>query len=124
MCDDPENTHGMLMTGAITIVANVLVYLGYRKIKQTKIKHKKKECDIAFASYQKKSETVNNYLVENQIFYNSSYNNENKNRGLVIIEAYYGLADHIYSVEAGLLKFSIPDTSAEYANQQILPVTK
>ena len=43
----------------------------------------------------------------------------------MIIEAYYGLADHIYQIEAGLLLFSMPQTAEEYSNKlQILPVTK
>ena len=47
-----------------------------------------------------------------------------KNRGLIIVEAYYGLADHIYQIEAGLLMYSIPKTPQEYAKCQVAPVTK
>ena len=53
------------MTGAITLVANILVYLGYKKAKQSKLKHKKKELDIAYAYYQKKADNVNQYLIDN-----------------------------------------------------------
>lgn len=41
-------------------------------------------------------------------------NAELKNRGLIIVEAYFGLAEHIYQVEAGLLRYKIPESVEEY----------
>ena len=58
------------------------------------------------------------------MFFHSSFNHETRTRGLIIIEAYYGLADHIYQIEAGVLVYSLPDDAKEYSNAQILPVTK
>jgi hypothetical protein len=47
-----------------------------------------------------------------------------KNRGLIIVEAYYGLADHIYQIEAGMLMYSIPTNVHEYSKCQVAPVSK
>jgi hypothetical protein len=41
---------------------------------------------------------------------------EAANQGLIIVEAYYGLADHIYQIEAGLTRFKIPESVPEYLN--------
>lgn len=49
------------------------------------------------------------------MFYHSSYNNESRTRGLIVIEAYYGLADHIYQVEAGTLLYKFPENAQEYS---------
>jgi ABC-type nickel/cobalt efflux system permease component RcnA len=103
MCKDTENTSGMMMTGAIAILANIGTYFAFRRLKQSKKKHIKKEHDIAFSRFQTKSDQVNTYIRENQLFYNSSYNTETRQRGLIIIEAYYGLADHIYQIEGDLI---------------------
>jgi hypothetical protein len=48
------------------------------------------------------------YIRKNQLFYNKSLNYERDNRGLIILEAYFGLADHIYHIDAGILTYSIP----------------
>jgi hypothetical protein len=49
---------------------------------------------------------------------------ESTNQGLIIVEAYYGLADQIYQIEAGLNIFKIPESVTEYLNCQVIPVTK
>jgi hypothetical protein len=43
---------------------------------------------------------------------------------LVIIEAYYGLSEHIYKIEAGMIRYKLPESAQEYANNQLIPVTK
>ena len=48
------------------------------------------------------------------IFFNSSLNHERSNRGLVILEAYVGLADHIYHIDAGVMVYKIPTNIREY----------
>jgi hypothetical protein len=44
--------------------------------------------------------------------------------GLVILEAYYGLDEHIYQVDAGLLLFKIPKDTKEYYDCQLVPLKK
>ena len=43
---------------------------------------------------------------------------------MIILEAYYGLDEHIYQVDAGLLIYKIPKTVEEYLNAQLIPVKK
>lgn len=93
-CED--NTPSMALSGIIAVVANLAVFAGYKMLKKSKTKQKDREYKIAYARYMSKTDRVNEYLKENQIFYQSSLNHETRNFGLVILEAYYGLADHIY----------------------------
>lgn len=39
---------------------------------------------------------------------------ETRSKGLIIIEAYYGLDEHIYQIDAGLLEVKIPESIKEY----------
>ena len=61
------------MTFGLTLVSNVLMYLGYRKLKEKKHKKRQKEYEIAFSRYQTKSDNAITYLRENQIFIQSSH---------------------------------------------------
>lgn len=123
--EDPEKgDESMWMSFGIGILANALVYAGYTLLKKRKTKAKEREHKISYARYLSNTDRANNYLRDNQIFYQSSLNNETKNNGLIILEAYYGLSDHIYKVEAGLLRFKLPENAQDHANAQILPVTK
>jgi hypothetical protein len=103
------------MSGLITIAANAVAYGIYRLIKSKRGEHKKRELKVAYAKFQSKLEKVNEYLHENKIFYESSMNSETKNLGLVITEAYYGLDDHVYRIEAGTLIYKFPQNESEYA---------
>lgn len=100
------------------------MFVAYWKLRKNKKYALSKEAIVAFQKYYQQSEKVKEYLRENQMFYTSSYNNESRTRGLVVIEAYYGLADHIYQIEAGTLMFKIPENFEEYSKNQLLPVTK
>ncbi len=112
------------MTGLITLAANALAYAGYKLMKIRKTKKITREQKTAFERYRSDIERANTYLVESQIFIDRSLNAELKNRGLVIVEAYYGLAEHIYQIEAGMLIYSIPNTIQDYFKCQLAPVTK
>lgn len=114
LTDDSDNTSSVVMSGLITLGANALAYGIYRLIKSKRGEHKKRELKVAYAKYQSKLEKVNEYLHENKIFYESSLNTETRNLGLVITEAYYGLADHIYRIEAGTLIYKFPQNESEY----------
>jgi hypothetical protein len=96
------------MSGLITLAANALAYTGYYLMKKRKSKTMSRSQKTAFNRYLSNIERSNSYLVESQIFIDRSLNAEMKNRGLVIVEAYYGLADHIYQIEAGMLRYQIP----------------
>ena len=46
-------------------------------------------------------------------------------KGLIIIEAYYGLDEHIYQLEAGVLEYTkVPETVKEYYEAQVVPIKK
>jgi hypothetical protein len=124
LSDESDNKTGMAMTAFIVAATNALVYFGYRQLKKKKTRSRDREHRVAYAKFASKFEKSNSYLKENQIFYQSSLNNEIKSHGLVILEAYYGLADHIYQIEAGILIYKYPQDAHQYANCQILPVTK
>ena len=111
LCDEGDNGPGLVMSAFIATAANAIVYAGYRMLKGRKTKQRDREHKVAFAKYQSKTDAVNEYIKTNLIFYQSSLNTEGRNLGLVVIEAYYGLADHIYQVEAGLLIFAVPETA-------------
>ena len=64
------------------------------------------------------------YLKKNQLFFNKSMNYEIDNRGLIIKEAYFGLSEHIYHIDAGVITYAIPQTIEEYEKLQVIPVTK
>ena len=113
--NDFENTSSMMMTAGIALVANVGSYFLFKNLVKKRTKHIKKSLDIAFARFSTRTDQVNSYLLENQLFINSSFNNETRCRGLVIIEAYYGLADHIYQIEAGLIIYRLPETADEFS---------
>ncbi|CDW77285.1 UNKNOWN [Stylonychia lemnae] len=123
-CNHQENKPGMIMSLGVFLAANVLFYIGFKYLKKSPSKQAKKDQVISYGRFYQKSENVNNYIRENQIFFNSSYNTEERTRGLIIIEAYYGLADHIYQIEAGTLIYHLPKDSQEFLRAQILPVTK
>jgi GTPase len=64
------------------------------------------------------------YIRENAIFLQASINNETTKNGLIILEAYYGLHEHVYQIDSGLLIFKHPKTIVEYYDAQIIPVKK
>ena len=76
--------------------AHALVYYSYKKFKALKPKAKMREYEVGLAKYETQIKNINNYLRENHIFYTSNYNTENRIRGLIIVEAYFGLSEHIY----------------------------
>jgi len=46
--------------------------------------------------------------------YNRIKNQEYESRGLIIKEAYFGLADHIYHIDAGIINYSLPQSIEEF----------
>ena len=124
LCDEGDNGPGLAMTGLVTLAANAFAYAGYYLLKKRKAKTMNRTQKTAFNRYISNIERSNSYLVESQIFIDRSLNAEMKNLGLVIVEAYFGLADHIYQIEAGMLRYQIPTNAQEYTRCQVAPVTK
>ena len=51
-------------------------------------------------------------------------NRETRSNGLEILEAYYGLDEHIYQVDAGVKIFTTPNNVEEYNEMQMIPIKK
>jgi hypothetical protein len=96
LCDDGESRSGLVMTGLITLGLNALTFGAYSLMKKWKSKNVNRDQKTAFVKYQSNIERATAFIAESQLFIDRSLNLEIKNRGLVIIEAYFGLADHIY----------------------------
>lgn len=91
MCNNQNNGYGMAFSYGVALTANVIAYFGMKNLRMKKQKQKNKEYEIAFSNYESGIKKSNHYLREKQIFLQSSINNETKNLGLLIVEAYYGL---------------------------------
>ena len=125
LCDEGDNSAGLLMSAGIALAANAVSYGIMRFIKARKNKQgPTREQKIGFQRYKSEAERANLFLHESQIFLDRSLRMETTNQGLIIVEAYYGLADQIYQIEAGLNIFKIPESVTEYLNCQVIPVTK
>lgn len=125
LTDEGENKAGLLMSAGIALAANCVSYGIYRFIKARKNKQgPNREQKIAFQRYKSDTDRANSFVQENQIFYERSFRSESINDGLIIVEAYYGLAEHIYQIEADIIRFKFPETIQDYLNCQLIPVTK
>lgn len=49
---------------------------------------------------------------------------ETRQNGLVVIDAYFGLDEHIYQVDAGRLIYKPPEDEQDWYTAQIIPVKK
>lgn len=70
----------------------------------------------AFGYYGTNINLLTQFVKDNYIFLQRNLNRETRNNGLIILEAYFGLDEHIYKIDAGVLKFRIPDTVDEYVD--------
>ena len=64
------------------------------------------------------------FLRKHQLALNKCISHENETRGLIIKEAYFGLADHIYHIDAGIITYAVPQSIEEYEKLQVIDVTK
>jgi len=74
--------------------------------------------------YQSELQRVNEYIRESEILYNERVRKEKQTKGLHIIEAYYGLDEHIYMIDSDLVRFEVPETKEKYFAMQVIPVRK
>ena len=84
----------------------------------------RKEFAIAWGTYEQKITKVENYVKENAIFLERSMNLEGNGKGLEIVEAYYGLDEHIMQLDAGLTQFKMPTNIKEYYELQVVPLKR
>lgn len=66
---------------------------------------------------------LNKYLKDQRINLESCLHTETQRNGLVIIDAYYGLDEHIYRLDAGKL-FELQQTQEDWYNLQVIPLKK
>ena len=59
-------------------------------------------------------EKLRENVKENALRLQQNLNHEKRCNGLVILEAYYGLDEHIYRVDAGLLLYQEPKSVKDY----------
>jgi hypothetical protein len=69
---------------------------------------------MGFGYYQTNYDRLVKWVRDNKLFLDSNIRLETKCNGLIILEAYFGLEEHIYQIDAGLLIFKKPTTIEEY----------
>ena len=114
----------MALTFSIAAAANLASYAAVKYRTSKKPMLAEKAYLVAWKSYEKKIEKLTLFIQENQIFTERSLNAEGKGKGLEIIDAYYGLEEHIYLIDEKLLIFKLPTTIEEYYEQQVVPIKK
>jgi len=119
----PSNGWGLALTLSLAIAANACAY-AILSSKSKKPMLERKEFVIAWGVYEQKIAKVETYVKENAIFLQSSTNLECNGKGLEIVEAYYGLDEHILLLEAGLVQFSMPTNIKEYYDMQVVPLKR
>ena len=94
-------------------------YAAYRSLKWHKSKRpewQKSENRIAHGLYMHNTDILNQFVQKHNILIESSIAIEKRNSGLLILDAYFGLDEHIYQIDSGLLIFKMPKTVEEYLN--------
>ena len=124
LTDQGDNGSGLLISAGVVALANVAMYAGLRYFKARRPDKTDKEYKLAYGKYSMQLKKAEDYLAENAIFYQGILRKEGQSTGLIIEEAYYGLTEHIYKIDAGVLIFKMPDSHQEYFDQQVVPVKK
>lgn len=104
--------------------ANYAAYQNLLYMKSKKPIFSRTEYVIAFGHYQQGIEKLQSYIRENAIFLNQKVALESRHRGLIILDAYFGLDEHIYHVDAGILIYKHPKTVQDYCECQLVPIRK
>ena len=117
------NTAALAMTCLLFSAANA-VALGLLSRQRRKVdKDSSPQFVIFFGRYMQLLDKAEVYLRKNSLAYNRTLSHETDCRGLIIKEAYFGLADHIHLIDAGI-DFSLPQSPSQYEKCQVIPVTK
>lgn len=88
------NYWGLGLTLSLAAACNLGAY-AVMKGRQKKPMLERKEFAIAWSQYEQNIAKVETYVKENNIFLEASLAQEAHGRGLEIVEAYYGLDEHI-----------------------------
>ena len=89
-----------MITAGLSAFAAYGIYRGFNQVKEKKPKRKNEALKIAYGYYEVGFQKLADYVAKNRIFYYASVNQEKARNGLLIEEAYYGLADHIYALDS------------------------
>ena len=79
---------------------------------------------MAYLSYISAMDKMKARVQKDHYYLQKNINDETRSNGLIIVEAYYGLDEHIYQIDAGILKISIPKDVEEFYGCQVFPVKK
>lgn len=102
------------MTFGLFGLANFMTYklLQYKQCQQPLLKSPK--IQVEYGSYLTKLDNLTERVKKDHHYLKQNIDIETRSKGLIIIEAYYGLDEHIYQIDAGLLEVKIPESIKEY----------
>jgi hypothetical protein len=105
-----QNTPGLVLTSVFYLAANSIAYFLMKQQRAKVNKEKTKKQDIKFGRFLQLSQKVEDYmeLALTKLKYNRSLANERDLRGLIILKAYIGLADHVYLYDSGIMEPTVP----------------
>ena len=113
-CDQADNGWGLALTLGGFIASNIA---GYQYLKSVQAKKPLLQGSLylmAMGYYQTNYDRLVQWVRDNKLFLDTNISLETKCNGLIILEAYFGLEEHIYQIDAGLLIFKRPTTIEEY----------
>ena len=79
---------------------------------------------IAFGHYKNNCAKLLQYIRQNWLYLERNLAREQRSNGLIILEAYFGLDEHIYHIDSKLLIYKTPQTIKEYYEAQVVPLKK
>lgn len=91
------------MTAGIFCALNGYTYWKLQRQVKKQPLHETAEFKVAFGNFQTRMHQLNTYLSEQRINLEQCLHAETQRNGLVIIDAYYGLDEHIYRIDSGKL---------------------
>lgn len=113
-----------LMSAALLSACHLVSYWALKRQEKKKPLFEKNEYVLAFATYSDKLQKMRQWVQDQTFYLQKSLQTETKLKGLVIIEAYFGLDEHVMLVEAGIMQFKLPQNTKEYYECQLIPVKK
>ena len=109
-----DNKRGQLITMGFFGLANLLTYRALKHVKDKKPFLKSTKNQVAFGSYRTHIDKLTKKIQKEHLWLTTNLNKEMRTNGLIILEAYYGLDEHIYQIDAGLIIFKLPQNIKEY----------
>ena len=114
------------MSSGFFAALNGAIYYLHSKYKKAIDLEKDKDFQVDYFEYLTNRDRAKKYLNEpsKSHAFHQIDKHERENNGLVILEAYFGLPEHIYDIHSGLVLFTEPQTADEYNRCQVIPVAK